>query len=302
MIEISEALQILIDSLKDPAAKAGFSLYFPQGAPRGETPVCMERDTQFVSFAGDGSTLRIELTGNTVGLFYAESAPDVAQKGDFTRLSLSLLEPETAEVRDVKYIADEFIETLESKFSAGKKPQAKKLPGAVSKAAVRSGAFYDLPSFGNRFTATYPELRAAFRENIDTYGEFLAEDFFGKYGTPLAMDVIRENNPQKMKKLFNLLNEMYDNGVNDVQSLIVVTILGEINNDETLLANCVDYMNEELCVNVIRVNKFLASSAGKTARMRLENPPRYKPKKEKKSNFLSSLMGGAGGGMGGMTN
>lgn len=297
MIEITEALQTLNDALQDALKNAGFSLYYPQDAAKNTLPVVTERDTQYVSYVADGSTLRVEYAGNAIGLYYAEAAPDVAQKGDFTRLSLSLFEPENADVRDVRYVAEEFSETLAVKFAGGKKPQVKKLPNAVSKTAVRNGAFYDLPSFGNRFTAIYPELRAAFKTNIDTYGEFLAEDFFMQYGTPLALNIIREGDPTKMKKLFNLLNDMYDNGVNDVQSLIVVTILGSLENDETLIARCVDYMGDELCVNVIRVNKYLASSAGKSARMRLENPPRYKPKKEKKPNFLSNLMGGAGPGM-----
>ncbi len=295
MIEISEALQTLNDALQDALKSAGFSLYYPQDAAKNELPVVTDRDTQFVSYVADGSTLRVEYAGNAIGLYYAEAAPDVAQKGDFTRLSLSLFEPENADARDVKYVAEEFSETLAAKFAGGKKPQVKKLPATVSKTAVRNGAFYDLPSFGNRFTAIYPELRAAFKANIDTYGEFLAEDFFTQYGTPLVLNVIREGDATKMKKLFNLLNDMYDNGVNDVQSLIVVTILGSMENDETLIARCVDYMGDELCVNVIRVNKYLASPAGKSARMRLENPPRYKPKKQKKPNFLSNLMGGGTG-------
>ena len=108
----------------------------------------------------------------------------MAQKGDYTRLSLNLLETAEAQARDVRSIAEEFNETLQSKFAKGQKSKTnKKLPNSVSKAAVRNGAFYDLPSFGNRFTAVYPEYRAAFKENIDTYGEFLAEDFFKKYGT-----------------------------------------------------------------------------------------------------------------------
>ncbi len=299
MIDITEALQALTTQLSEPLSRAGFSLYYPDGADRRSLPVVEERDTQYVSFAGDGGTLRIEFSGSTIGLYHAEAAPDVAQKGDMARLSLSLFEPETADVRDVKYIADEFAETLDGKFAAAKKPQGgKKLPSAVSKTAVRNGAFYDLASFGSRFTALYPEARDAFRANVDKYGEFLPEEFFRTTGNAVVMGVIRQNDPAKMKRLFNLLNEMYDNGVNDVQSLIAVTILGEPLDDEKLLANCVDYMNDELCVNVIRVQKLLHSSAGKSAKMRLENPPRYKPKKQKKSNFLSSLLGGGGSGMG----
>ena len=299
MIEISDALKALIDALREPAQKAGFSVYYPPESPRGELPAVTERDTQYVSFAGDNSTLRVEFAGSTISLLYAETTPDVAQKGDFTCLQKSLFEPDAAELRDVKYIAEEFTETLGAKFSSGKKPQVKKKPNAVSKSAVRNGAFYDLPSLGNRFTAIYPETRAAFMANINTYGEFLADAFFREYGTPLILDIVRENNPQKMKKLFNLLNDMYENGVNDVQSLIVVTIFGELHNDEEMIADCADYMSDELWLNVRNLNKYLASSSSKSARMRLDNPPRYKPKKAKKAGFLSNLMGGGapGGGI-----
>ena len=296
MIEIPEVLQTLNGDLQDAVKAAGYTLYYPQDADRNALPIVTERDTQYVSYKADGSTLRVEYANNTVGLYYAEAEADVVQKGDFTRLSLSLLEAAEAEMRDVHYVSQEFIETLEAKFSGGKKPKTnKKLPQSVSKTAVRNGAFYDVVSFGNRFTAIYPELRAAFKANIDTYGEFLPEEFFRKSGNAVVLSVIRENDPQKMKKLFNLLNEIYENGINDVQSLIAVTILGELQNDETLIANCVDYMSDELCVNVIRVNKFLASSAGRSARMRLQNPPRYKPKKAKKNNMFSNLLNGGAG-------
>ena len=297
MIEISEALQTLTEEMQDAVKRAGFALYYPEGADRKALPVVQERDTSYITYSGENGTLRVEYGSNTVGLYYSETAPDVAQKGDFTRLSLSLLEPQEADMRDVQSIAAEFCETLDGKFAGGKKPQTnKKLPNAVSKAAVRNGAFYDLPSLGNRFTAIYPELRPAFKKNVDLYGEFLADEFFRTHGNKVVHDVIRKNNPQQMRKLFNLLNEMYENGINDVQSLIVVTILAE-ECDENMIANCVDYMSDELCVNVIRVNKVLHSSAGKSSRMRLQNPPRYKPKKEKKNNFLTSLMSGGGMGM-----
>lgn len=49
-----------------------------------------------------------------------------------------------------------------------------------------------------------------------------------------------------MRKLFNLLNEIYDDGTNEIQSIIAVTILGELNNDQDLLANCVDYMSADM--------------------------------------------------------
>lgn len=298
MIEKSTVLSSVANGLEKELKSAKFSLYYPKDADRKEFPEITENNSSHVLFSGsDDNSLMIEFSNKTVGLYYAESAAGETQKGDYTRLSASLLDVETADDSDIKYIIEDFSETISSKFSGGKKPTVKKLPNAVSKAAVRNGAFYDIPSFGSRLTATYPELREEFRININTYGEFLPEEFFKKFGTPHILSIIKDGDPTKLKKLFNLLNEIYDNGTNDVQSLIVVSILGELKNDETLIARCVDYMSDELCVNVIRVNKYLYSAAGKSARMRLENPPRYKPKKQRKS-LLSSMMGGNQNGLG----
>ena len=163
-----------------------------------------------------------------------------------------------------------------------------KLPTPVSKAAAKSGeACYDANTFANRLSVIYPELRDEYRKNIETYGEFLPEDFFKNHAAPVVIKVIKENNPQKMRKLFNLLNEIYDDGTNEIQSIIAVTVLGELNNDQDLLANCVDYMSADMISPVVQVNKYLAKS--KSARMRLENPPKYKPKKAKKKNMFSTL-------------
>ena len=49
-----------------------------------------------------------------------------------------------------------------------------------------------------------------------------------------------------MKKLFGLLNEIYEDGTNDIQGLIAVSILGALNNDQELLANCVDFMCKDM--------------------------------------------------------
>ena len=298
MIEKSTILSSIAHGLEQELKTAKFSLYYPKDADRKEFPEISENNSSRVLFSGsENNSVMIEFSGNKVGLFYADSPAGETQKGDYTRLSESLIDTENDDDSAVKYIISDFAETISSKFSNGKKPVAKKLPHSVSKAAVRNGAFYDAASFGSRLTSIYPELRDEFKNNINTYGEFLPEDFFKNHGTPYILAIIKAGDPVKLKKLFNLLNEIYDNGTNDVQSLIAVPILGELKNDETLVARCTDYMGDELCVNVIRVNKYLYSSAGKSARMRLENPPRYKPKKQRKG-LMSSLMGGNQNGLG----
>jgi hypothetical protein len=51
-----------------------------------------------------------------------------------------------------------------------------------------------------------------------------------------------------------------------------------------------DYLSDSVDEAFIRVNKIIKSSKG--TRLRLENPPKYKPKKQKKKKgMMSSLMG-----------
>ena len=90
--------------------------------------------------------------------------------------------------------------------------------------------------------------------------------------------------------MFRILNEIYEDGTNDTQSLIAVTILGELNNDKELLARCVDYMSETMAPPVIEVNKYLATRKGQKAKAKMKNPPPYKPKKVKKKGFFAQMM------------
>ena len=46
---------------------------------------------------------------------------------------------------------------------------------------------------------------------------------------------------------------------------------------------------------VLLVNKYLASSAGRKAILKLKNPPPFKPKKQKKPGMFAQMMAGSGG-------
>ena len=287
MITQTTALELILKSLSPAAAEAGFK-------PDKKT----EPDS--VLFRGEAGALRVVFEDDRVALEFCE-----AQDVEFCRLSCSLLELDRATEGDCKYIGSDFAEEVEKKFRRRQKGGAlapgKKTPKSVSKAAIKSGdAFYDVSAFGNSLTSSvYPELRGAYKENYETYGEFLAEEFFRDVGNDAVMETIRQNDKVQMRRLFNLLNDVYENGVNEVQSLVTVTILGKL--DATMLVKCVDYMSDDLRPVAVQVNKYLASNASKTARKRLENPPIYRPKKEKKPGLFQQMMsGGGGGGLPGM--
>ncbi len=251
----------------------------------------------YALYAGEKGALKLQYQNERVELFAADDAETLESDGK--RLLVSLL-PGGADERDVKYVVSEMSETLETRFSqkvVAKKKQGPKAPQTVSKAAVKAGSFYDPNTLASKLCLVFPELRDAYKENLAQYEEFLAEEFFENYGTPRVIAAIKENKPATMKKLFQTLNEIYEDGTNDTQSLIAVTILGALDNDQVLLARCVDYMSETMAPPVIEVNKFLATGKGKKAKEKMKNPPAYKPKKKKKQGFLSQMMAGGGGGI-----
>lgn len=292
MADIYAILADINNGLGAILAECGFTAVIPSGVEKGELPAVTEAGRITIEYKGENKALKLEHFNNKLSLLGAQKEGEILAS-DFSQISLSLLDSETADHKDVKYIVNEFSETLVETFGTKtQKPTKSKLPTPVSKAAAKSGSVsYDPNTLANRFTAIYPELREEYKANCEKYGQFLPEDFFVNHGTPVVLATIKENNPTKMRKLFNLLNDIYEDGTNETQSLIAVTILGAMDNDQEMLANCVDYMCDDMTGPVINVNKYLASKSGKGAKMRLENPPKYKPQKDKKKKGMMSMLG-----------
>ncbi len=289
MSYVNENFRKVLDNLSAVAENLGFAAYKDENGD-----FISEKDgTLSARYTGEKGVIEVRYEGERISVFSGDDpeTPENTPK----RLTASMLDESTDE-RDVKYIIADFSETINEKFGkkapATKRVQQQKAQHTVSKAAVKNGSFYDPSTLASKLCLVFPELRPYYKDNIDRYGEFLGEEFFTKYGTDKVIEAIKQNNPQTMKKLFQVLNEIYEDGTNDTQSLIAVTILGELKNDTILLARCVDYMSETMAPPVIEVNKYLASAAGKKAKKKLLNPPAYKPKKQKKPGMFSQAMAG----------
>ncbi|MBP3330172.1 MAG: hypothetical protein J6L89_04980 [Clostridia bacterium] len=289
-MNIQEAFRLIDKGLSENLTLKGFSAVYPDGKKKDELPLCEEDKKQYVDYVSEKGNIRILFSD---GKFCFQVGNSNGDAMEFTSISASLFDEESDD-RDVKYIVNEFNDCIDSKFKiaevAKTTTKGVKLPPPVSKAAAKNGgSFYDPATLANRYTIMYPELRDEYKRNIEKYGEFLADEFFQQYGS-YAVKTIRQNDKQQMKKLFNMLNEIYLDGTNEVQSMIVVTILGQLDNDDELLANCVDYMDPELAAITINVNRYLASGAGKKAVKLLQNPPAYKPPKEKRPGMMQSML------------
>lgn len=275
MLERKEALQLILKNCSENFEQLGFTT----------DAVCENGEEAYVDFTKDDITIRLLSHDNLLDV------TEKAGEGDFVKVESNLLDLETYEERDIKSLSNEIVETVSSSYGKKARQAAKKAPQTISKTAAKNGTEYDANTLASRISTLYPELKDAYKENFQSYDEFLGEDFFVNHANRYIMDTIRSNDTATMKKLFKILSDIYENGSSDVQDLVVVTILGEIDNDQKLLDKCREYITDnDFYDTLVAVNKYLASAAGKKAKELMKNPPAYKPPKKKNGGMMSSLM------------
>ena len=300
-MELNEAYRLILSGTQDSIESNGFKLA-KQSKP-DELPLTVDGERSYFDFTGEKGKVRIEFSGMQALLFYSEDAGSDSDE-DLIKASVNYFNADEFDQRDIKSLCNEINETVNAHFGSadGQLSKAKKKPVPVSKAAAKSGSqSYDGNTLANRLVAIYPHLKEPYRLNYEEYGEFLAEEFFDNYGTAAILGTIKSKNPQELKRLFKILNDIYENGSSDTQGIIAVTILGKMDNDEQMCSTAAEYMCDDMRDIVLLVNKYLATPKGKKAIEKMKNPPPYKPKKQKKQGFFSEMMAAGAAQNGGMT-
>lgn len=279
-MELNEAYRLIEKNLENTVKELGFSK--------------LKSDDGCLTYKGNKGLFRISHSAETNILSLECAAEDNGDETAFETVSRSLFELQGLNEKDCRSAANEIADEVTSIFASKKKVNIDKvkMPKAVSRSKAKSGSVsYDTDSLANRFGVLYPEFKDAVKQNISDYGEFLPETFFTEIGTPKIIDVIKNGTEAEQKKLFKMLGEVYEDGTNEVQDIIGVTILGEMKNDPKMMAVADKYMTEYMAGPVHEINKLTCKSNRWTKK--LKNPPAYKPKK-KKANMLQNALNQAG--------
>lgn len=293
-MEFTNALQQVLKGIEPTLSQQGFSAVVPDNASK-DYPVAEDGDKKYVEYDGAKGKIRIVCSNSLISLLYTDVKAEEADGLDLKIGSQSLFETENLDEREIKSLCNMFAEEIDEYFGAKQQARSSKKNIPVSKAAVKSGAMqYDANTLASRLTAAYPEFKEPYKANLEKYGEFYGEEFFVKYA-PVIINTIRQKDRVLLKKVFNILNDIYENGSSDVQGLVAVTILGEMNNDPELIATAKEYMCDELSEPVVYINQYFQTAAGKRKKAKLMNPPPYKPKKQKKPGFFSQMMAASAG-------
>lgn len=294
-MELLEVLANIDKGLSETFEATQMTLAGRDRAKRSELPVRTDGKKTILDYSGPRGCARIIQEEKKITLACTNLTADEAGDEDFTDAAVTGLDPDMCDERDVKYIVNEFRETLEKHF--GKKTMQKRskanMPKPVSKSAAKNGiAAYDANTLGSRFATLFPELREAYHANVEQYGEFLAAEFFEKQGGNRAVqNTLRGRDQAKIKKMITLFNDIYEDGTNETQSLLCVTILGSLGNDQEMLDKASEFMSDALKKEVLYINRYLYSGMGKGNLKKLQNPPPYKPKKNKTKKRSASPLG-----------
>ena len=263
-MEKIQVMEILYNNISSVMTQCGFQPEYQEGARKTGCPAYERGEAAVMDFSGEKGVTRLVFNADRIHLLFA--AKDAIRTDDsaFTRDTTYLFVLDEYTEKDAKGIANEINEYMTDTFVVKKKTAVKaKNIATVSRTAARSGALmYDPITLATKLAAIYPELKEKITKNIEDYGEFLCEDFFVNHANKYVEETIRENNPQKMKRLFNIICEIYEDGTNEVQSLVCVTALGFIQNDPELLQRNLPYLADSMVEPVFAGSKKLKSSKG----------------------------------------
>ena len=278
-MEINEAYRLIEKNLENTVKDLGFSRLKSNG--------------ENLTYKGNKGLFRVCHNDET-NILSLECSAESSEESEFKTVSKTLFDLSVVDEKDCRSASNEIADEITSIFASRKKVDIDKIkmPKAVSRSKAKNGTIsYDTDSLANRFGVLYPEFKEAIKQNISDYGEFLPETFFTEIGTPKVIDVIKNGTEAEQKKLFKMLGEVYEDGTNEVQDIIGVTILGEMKNDPQMMAVADKYMTEYMAGPVHEINKITAKNNRWTKK--LKNPPAFKPKK-KKANVLQNALNQAG--------
>ncbi len=237
----------------------------------------------YADYKKDNTTIRLDSYDNVLDILVKDG------DADFAKISTNLLELRDTDEKSLKSLGNEILETVTESY--GKKEairQPRQAQKTVSRADVRAGMSYDANTLASKIVLVYPELKEEYKANSDKYGPFLSEDFFVNHANAKILATIKSGDAATRKKLFKILVDMYQNGSSETQNLIGVTILGELDSD--MLDVCRSYIeDDDFYETIVAINKLLAGASGKKLKNKLENPPKYKPGKEKKG-FMANML------------
>lgn len=129
--------------------------------------------------------------------------------------------------KDAKVIAEDFAKCIKAAMGIPEEKSAIKHNVSLPTRNAE-GTTAGVDAFAKRFMDIFPQYKDYYKESFGKYGEFMYEDFFRNTAAVKLRELVTSKDPSKkhIVKLFDLLNDMYVEGDNNVKDMVMFTILG----------------------------------------------------------------------------
>ncbi len=149
------------------------------------------------------------------------------ESGEFAVLSSWLFEDDQT-VKDAAAVGIDFADTLRKHL--GLKKNTRDASVNIALPTVEKGDAVTITTLTQKLLAFFPEYKDDYKESIAKYGKFLYQDFFITKFVPSIKALLADKsaNKKQIKKLFDMLSELYVEGDGATVDQIVAIIAAVI--------------------------------------------------------------------------
>lgn len=179
-----------------------------------------------------------------------------------------LFDPDEHTIKDAKTISSDFIESVSQK----KKPHVSKKTNKKNQDDKTVDSLFLI----NRLANIWPQIKNDIKEEKENYEQFRSVTFVKEIILDKFQKTALQGEAKTLKKLGNVLSDMYKVGNLDVRGIITIVLLNSLEDSQE--NNIKPYLSEELQ----KAYKYAKKIKGKKIKPE-------KPKKKKKSIFAETL-------------
>ena len=205
-------------------------------------------DEQSFKLSEDGSykndTRAVKVEYNESRQMYTLNVAEIAdgEIGEFKEISAWLFD-DSQTAKDAASVGMDFTASLRKNMGIKLKRTAS--GEEVELPTVSKIGSITVTGFAKKMLDFFPPLKDEYKDHIAQYGNFLYLNFFGEHLVPHIKNVLSSGNKKQIKKLYDILGDMYVKGDKDTVNTIVAVLCAAAYNDEKVQKTVEDMLAED---------------------------------------------------------
>lgn len=166
--------------------------------------------------------------------------------GDYELLSSYLFDDSQLE-KDAASVGIDFVDTLKKKLGI----KAKRRAGGseVELPTAYKGDAVTVTTLTSKLLAVYPSHKDTYKAEVDAKGKYLYLDFMTTYFVPEIRKTLDSGNKKSVKKLIDMLIEIFVQGDNATSTAVVALLAAAIGKNEARFIAATEHMDE--CTSLV---------------------------------------------------